>query len=281
MAGIVSAAILILAVSPAEARLQNKRSFTLAERQLLLIESMTNSVLLAALGIDASPSMNSIHWSRDRFDRMQKDLRKGDPHLGLPATTEPQVLEPLDRADLQWQRYDAIFAEIVKARRASKVQIDALTASHAGTIKALDEVVAAYEKFIYGGQHHSILSGAISGTGKLRANTQLLLRNLMMVAYHNYAKPERDQLARATVDFDQTINGLIHGNPQRHLLPAATAEIGGELTKVLLMWQKIRPILESAAAGQAVTKDQIANVAKAASDMAVPLTITLIMYLSV
>ena len=261
--------------------MQNQRSFTLAERQQLLIERMTNSVLLAALGVDAAPSLNSIHWSHDRFDRMQGDLRKGDPHLGLPPTTEPQVLETLDNADLQWQRYNEIFGEIVKTRRASKGQIDELAASHASTIKALNQLVESYKKFIYGGQHHSILSGAISGTGKLRANTQLLLRNLMMVVYHDYAEPDRDRLAQATANFDQTLNGLIHGNPERRLLPAATEEIRTELTKVLVMWQKIRPILESAAAGQAVKKDQIATVAKAASDMALPLTMTLIMYLSV
>ena len=127
---LLAAAVLILAAWPAQAQTSNNRSVTLAERQLLLIERMTNSALLAALGIDASPGLNSIHWSRDRFDRMQRSLREGGPHLGLRPTTEPQILETLDQADLQWQRYDETFAEIVASGRVSKAQIDALTASH-------------------------------------------------------------------------------------------------------------------------------------------------------
>ncbi len=285
IAGLFSAIILILAASPAAAQLQtqpqNHRSFTLAERQLLLIERMTNSALLAALGIDASPRLSSIHWSRNRFDRMQRDLREGDPYVGLSPTTEPDILEPLGRADLQWRQYDVIFGEIVTSKRATKAQIQALTTSHANTIEALRQVVKSYEYFVYGGAHHSILSSTINGTGQLRASTQLVLRGLMMAAYSDYATPDRERLAQSTREFDQTINGLIHGDIERRLLPAATPEIRAELMKVHLMWKDVRPILQSAAAGQAVTKDQIATVAKTANDMAVPLTLVLIMYLSV
>ena len=280
-AGIFSVVILILAASPAQSQTSNNRSFTLAERQLLLIERMTNSALLAALGIDASPGLNSIHWSRDRFDRMQRDLRKGDPYLGLRPTTEPQILETLGRADLQWQQYDSIFGKIVTAASASKAQIRALTASHANTIEALSQMVDSYEYFIYGGGHHSILSSTINGTGQLRASTQLVLRRLMMAAYSEYAEQDREQLAQSTRDFDQAMKGLLRGDIERRLLPAATPEIKSELLKVQVMWKEIRPILHSAAAGQAVTKKQIATVAKAANDMAVPLTLALIMYLSV
>ena len=281
IAGIVSVIILILVASPAEAQWQNNRSFTLAERQQLLIERMTNSVLIAALGIDASPSLNSIHWSRDRFDRMQRELREGNPHLGLSSTTEPKILETLDQADWQWRQYDSIFGEIVTSASVSEAQIGALAASHTDTIEALSQMVDSYKYFVYGGLHHSILSSTIKGTGHLRASTQLVLRGLMMAAYRDYAKPERQMLARSTRDFNQTINGLIHGNPDLSLLPAATREIRDELMKVQLMWKKVLPILRSAATGTAVTKDQIATVAQTANDMAVPLTLALIMYLSV
>ncbi len=281
IAGIVSVIILILAASPAEAESNNTRPFTLAERQLLLIERMTNSALLAALGIDASPGLSSIHWSRGRFDRMQTDLREGNPYIGLSPTTEPKILETLDQADSRWRRYDSIFGEIVASGKVSEAQVDALAVSHANTIEALRQMVDSYGYFVYGGRYHSILSSTINGTGRLRASTQLVLRSLMMAAYHDYATERRQQLAQSTKEFDETINGLIEGNPERRLLPAATREIRGELMKVEQMWTEVRPILKQAAAGEAVTKDQIATVAKYANDMAVPLTMALIMYLSV
>lgn len=281
IAGLFSVVLLILAASPAAASWQNNRPFTLAERQLLLIERMTNSALLAALGIDASPGLNSIHWSRDRFDRMQTDLREGNSYIGLDPTTEPEILERLDQADTRWRRYDSIFGEIVASGKASDAQVDALAANHATTIEALRQMVDSYGYFVYGGRYHSILSSTINGTGRLRAGTQLVLRSLMMAAYHEYATEQRQELAQAMKDFDQTINGLIEGDPERRLLPAATREIRGELLKVDRMWNEVRPILEQAAAGEAVTRDQIATVARTANDMAVPLTMALIMYLSV
>lgn len=281
IAGIVSAVIMILAASPTEAKWQNNQPFTLAGRQLLLIERMTNSALFATLGVDASPGLRSIHWSRDRFDQMQKSLREGNPYIGLTPTTQPEILQKLDQADLRWRQYDSIFEKIVASGKVTQAQVDALMASHANVMDALRQLVDSYGFFVYGGRYHSILSTTINATGRLRAGTQLVLRDLMMAAYHEYATEQRQQLAQATKDFEQTINGLIDGDAEHGLLPAATREIKSELTKVYQMWTEIRPILEQAAAGEAVTKDQVVTVAQHANDMAVPLTMALIMYLSV
>jgi hypothetical protein len=280
-AGILSAIIMILAASSVEAQAQNNRSFTLAGRQLLLIERMTNSALLAALGIDASPRLRSIHWSRNRFDRMQRELRDGDPHIGLRPTTKPEILVRLDRADVRWQQYETIFGEIVTSASVSKAQIRVLTASHAETIEALSQMVDSYKYFVHGGDYHSIMSSAINRTGQLRAGTQLVLRGLLMTVYYGYGVQERELLAQLTRDFDRTMNGLIYGDSELRLLPAATGEIRAELMKVDQMWSKVQRIVESAAAGEDVTNDQIATVAQHANDMAVPLTMALIMYLSI
>ncbi len=277
--GIVSGIVLSLAFSVAEAR--NIQSFTLAERQLLLIERMTNSALLAALEIDASPRLKSIHWSRNRFDKMQVNLLKGNEHLGLRPTTEPKILEKLEKTELEWRRYNAIFGDIVASGKASKAQIAALTASHGNTIGALRQTVESYRYFVNGGRHHSILSSTINGTGRLRASAQLLLRELLMTAYTKYATPERHKLAESTKEFDRTISGLINGDPGRGLLTAATLDIERELLKVHKMWKEVRPILDTAASGSAVSPDKIAIVARYANKMAVPLTLALIMYLNV
>ncbi len=285
IAGMVSAIILILAAAQAPAaaavKPRNIQSFTLAERQLLLIERMTNSALLEILEIDASPRLKSIHWSRDRFGKMQTNLLEGNARLGLRPTTEPKILETLDKTELEWRRYDAIFGKIVASGKVSRTEIIALTASHASTTDALKKTVNSYRYFVNGGRHHSILSSTINGTGRLRASAQLVLRELMMAVYSKYAMQERHTLARSTKDFDQTINGLIFGDPEIGLLAAATPEIKRELLKVHLMWKEVRPILDAAAAGTAITNDKIAIVARYANKMAVPLTMALIMYLNV
>jgi hypothetical protein len=281
IAGLASVLLLVLAASPAQAAWNNTQPFTLAERQLLLLERMTNSALFAALRLKESPGLSSIHWSRGRFDRMLGHLREGNPYTGLEPTTEPEILDKLNRASMQWRQYNAIFGEIVTAGKASQVQIHELTTSHATTVEALKGVVDSYGFFVYGGRYHSILSSTINGTGRLRASTQAVLRNLLMVVYHEYDAPDRERLAQATEDFNQTIDGLLNGSQERRLLPAANRGIRDELLKVELMWNEVRPILDAAVAGRAVTKEEIGIVVKAANAMAVPLTMALIMYLSV
>ncbi|NNG05958.1 MAG: hypothetical protein HKM95_17900 [Inquilinus sp.] len=280
LAGIFTAVALILAAVPAEARSDASRSFTLAARQWLLIERMTNSALLAALEIDVSPRLSAIHWSRDRFDRTQSELRDGDPLLGISPTTRPEIIGALNRVDARWQRYDSIFREIAASETISARQIRALTESHAETTEALAEMVDAYEHFVNGGYNHTILSTTIDGVEQLRAQTQLLLRALLTAAYHEDAASERQHLARSTQDFGRMLGGLIYGDPDLRLMPAPTQGIKDELKRVERMWLETQPILESAAVGDAVSESEIATVAQHANEMALPLTMALLMYLT-
>ena len=273
--GAIAIILMLLAAAPLEARADGHRSFAMAGRQWLLIERMTNSALLAALEVAASPSMNSVHWSRDRFDRTHSELLTEDRQ----SPGRPEIVTALDRVDSQWRQYDRIFSEIAGAGRISSDQIRSLTDSHAATVDALGQMVDAYQFYVHGGSSHSILSATIDEAGKLRAHTQSVLRALLMVAYTE-SEPDRQRLIQSTQEFNRILMGLIHGDGDLRLLPAPTREIRDELMKVDRMWKEALPVLEAAARGNAVTNDQIAAVAQYSNDMAVPLTMALLMYLS-
>lgn len=273
------AVISILAAMPAQARTEANRSFTLAGRQWLLIERMTNSALLAALGVEASPSLSSVHWSRNRFDRTLNELRYGNSHFGMSPADRPEILDVLDRVDVRWRRYDSIFRDIAASPQVTKQQIQELTLSHADTTAALAELVDGFEYFANGGRDHTILSTTINGVGRLRARTQLVLRGLLTIAYDREAAEPRARLAQSVRDFDEILNGLVNGDPERRLLRPPTQEIVDELRIVEEMWRQAQPILDAVATGKDVTSEEIATVAGYASEMAVPLTMTLLMYL--
>lgn len=274
--GIIALVLILLAAVPLEARADGNRAFAMAGRQWLLIERMTNSALLAALDVSASPSMNSVHWSRNRFDRTHSELLTGDQD----QRSRPEIVTALDRVDSQWRQYDRIFSEIAGAGSISSDQIRTLTDSHAATVAALGEMVDAYELYVHGGSSHSILSATIDEAGKLRAHTQSVLRALLLVAYNDRSEADRQRLIQSTQDFNRILMGLIHGDGELRLLPAPTREIRDELMKVDRMWKEALPVLEAAARGSTVTDEQIATVAQYSNDMAVPLTMALLMYLS-
>ncbi len=272
--------IAILATVPAEARSDANRSFTLAGRQWLLLEMMTNSALLAALGVEASPSLASIHWSRDRFDTVQYELRVGDERLGLRPATRPEIVDRLDRVDARWRRYDSIFGEIRDSSSITQEQIQALAVSHAELTESLMRMVETFEYYVDGGRSHTMLSSTVNGLGRLRAQTQQVLRGLLTVAYDGGSGQERDSLIRSANEFNQTLAGLINGDPSRLLLRPPTPEIGDELRKVDRLWREAQPILNAAASGTSVSPEEIAAAARYSSEMAVPLTMALLMYLS-
>lgn len=277
-AGIFGIIVLLLAAVPQEARSDGNRAFAMAGRQWLLIERMTNSALLAALDVSASPSMSSVHWSRSRFDRTHTELLVGDERQA--GSVRPEILATLQRVDAQWRRYDAIFSGISAAEEITDHQVRQLTTSHADTIIALSQMVDAYEHYLHGGSNHSILSTTIDETGRLRAHTQRVLRSLLMVVYERGAESDRRRLVRSTGEFDRILNGLIHGDGELRLISAPTEEILDELLAVERMWREVLPILEAASDGEQVSNEQIAAVAQYANDMAVPLTMALLMYLS-
>lgn len=269
-----------LAAVPAEARSDANRSFTLAGRQWLLLEMMTNSALLAALDVEASPSLSAIHWSRNRFDAVQLNLRVGDPRLGLSPATRPEIIDRLDRVDARWRRYDSIFGEIRNSSGVSQQQIQALTASHAEVTEALVGMVETFEFYVDGGNSHTMLSSTVNGLGRLRAQTQQVLRGLLTVAYGGASAQDRDSLVRLTNDFSLTLAGLINGDPSRLLLKPPTQEIGQALREVEQLWREAQPILNAAVGGRPVSSDEIAAAARYSTDMAVPLTMALLLYLS-
>ena len=270
--------ILVLATVPEQARADGNRSFAMAGRQWLLIERMINSALLAALEVPASPSMRSVHWSRNRFDQTHAELLVGDQRQG--GSVRPEILDALQRVDAQWRRYDAIFSGLSAGGTITDEQVRQLTSSHADTIAALNQMVDAYQHYIHGGRNHSILSSTIDETGRLRAHTQRVLRSLLMVVYERGAESDRRRLTQSTGEFDRVLNGLIHGDSELRLIQAPTAEILDELLVVERMWHEVLPILEAAGNGETVSGEQIATVAQYANDMAVPLTMALLMYLS-
>lgn len=280
LVSLVLLCIMTLTTVPAEARSDANRSFTLAARQWLLLERMTNSALLSALGVEASPSLDSIHWSRNRFDTVQLELRVGDPRLGLRPATRPEIINRLDQVDARWRRYDSIFGEIRGSSNVTQQQIRALAASHDELAEALAGMVDTFEYYVDGGQSHTMLSTTIDGLGRLRARTQLVLRSLLTVAYDDGSGQQRDFLIRSAAEFNQTLASLINGDPSRRILQPPTPEIRESLREVDRLWREVLPILNSAASGDSVSSDDIAAVARYSNDMAVPLTMALLMYLS-
>lgn len=280
--GLLACLALSLAAPPADARSDLNRSINLAAGQWLLVEQMTNGAMLAALGIDADQNIRGVREARDQFSRTLRGLRYGDHELGLVRASQEEILDALARVEAVWPRYDQQIQTIIVSLHGpggiDEAQIGNLSVLHAQMTEALDPAIAVFREYSYGGDTHSILTTTLNGSVDLRSRTQLILRELLAIAHRQDEEQNRRQLSRDAQDFHRTLSGLIHGDLERRLLPAATDEIRAELAKVQQLWAEIEPILAGIAAGGAVDQRSIATVSRHTDRMIGPLTQTSLMY---
>ncbi len=281
-AGLLACLALSLATPPADARSDLDRSLNLAAGQWLLVEQMTNGAMLAALGIDAEQNIRGVREARDQFSRTLRGLRYGDSELGLTGASEEEILDELTRVEAVWPRYDQLIQTIIVSLHGpggiDEDQISDLSVFHGQMTEALDRAIAVFREYAYGEYTHSILTTTLHGSVELRSRTQLILGELLAIAYRQDEMQNRRLLGRSTREFDRTLNGLIHGDLERRLLPAATDEIRAELAKVQQLWAEIQPILAGVAAGGSVDQGSIATVSRHTDRMIGPLTQTSLMY---
>ena len=282
VAGVLLCIGLIMATLPADARSTLNRSINMAAQQSLLTERMTNGTMLAVLGIDAERNIREVRSSRDLFNRTLRGLRSGDPELGLVPALHPEIIAEIERIEAFWPRYDrtlqGILTSLMASSEISDMQIRQLSDIHTLMIEAVGRTVGAFEHFSNGGNTYSIVTTTLSKSGQLRAHTQLVLGELLAVAYRSDDVQSRRMLGQATRDFDRALLGLIHGDIEMRLLPAPTLEIDAELTKVQRLWTEIRPILERISTGAEVDAALLATVSYATNRMIEPLNTAILMY---
>lgn len=280
--GLIVGVALTLMATTADARSSLNRSISLASQESLLIEQMTNGTMLAVLNIDREQNLREVQEAHDLFDRTLRGLRSGDPELGLVAATAPEVLGQLDRVEAFWPRYDTTITDITLALSTSadvdQSYIRELEDIHTLMIESVDGMIDAFEKHTHGGGTHSILSSTLNGSGQLRSFSQLMLGEMLAIAYNYHEAENREQLGTATRNFDRTLAGLINGDPELRLLPAPNDDIGAQLTEIAQLWSQLRPILQRASSGEAVDERAIATVSHVTRRMIEPLNTAVSLY---
>ena len=281
-AGILACLALILVAQPAESRSEFNRSINLAGRQLLLVEQMTNGTMLAALGIESEQNIGNVRAARDLFSQTLRGLRDGDEELGLIPASQPEVIAEITLIEAFWPRYDQTLQSILVSLMASSEvgapRIRELTDIHVLIIGAVDRTVAAFEQYSHGGGTHSILTSTLHGSGQLRSNSQLVLGELLAIAFRNNDAQNRRLLGENTRAFDRTLAGLIEGDAELRLLPAPNEAIRAELGVVEQLWSQVRPTLLRIASGEPVDERSIATVYTVTTRMIEPLNAATLLY---
>jgi len=83
-------------------------TINLAGKQRMLTQKMTKELLLIANGIDADASKTALSKTAGLFEKTLEGLIKGDADLGLPATTDKDILSQLEKVKGLWSGYKPV-----------------------------------------------------------------------------------------------------------------------------------------------------------------------------
>lgn len=145
--GLLVGAALILMSWPASARSDVDPTIHLASQQWRLVDQITQSTMLAALGITSERHVRAIEEARDRFSRDLSGLRDSDAEFNPAEASQPEMMSPIARLEAIWPHYDATLQTIITELRTAPWVDDAhikeLAEIHTQIILAIDDTIDA------------------------------------------------------------------------------------------------------------------------------------------
>lgn len=248
--------------TPAAAQVVDfEHSLALAEQQSALSQRMAKEVILIALGYNKNENLRNLEFNHEQFARILNGLRYGDIELALPPTSDPEIMEHLERVSEIWPLFDGAVQEAVHSGSISNGQVRLVADMSRPLLAAVGEVIETYEDQAQRNQLFSMLTVAIEQSGHAGMLSQLMAKDYFLIAFGYQTQRNREELRASMQEFELVISGLTSGDLDRMLLPAPTPQIQGHLRTVQRLWQDMREPLNRAVAGDDIDEDSISIVA--------------------
>jgi hypothetical protein len=228
----------------------------------VMAQNMVMEVLLAALGSETERRLQELKDVRARCAAILRSLRHGDESLALAATTNPKVLENLDKVDYFWTKFDAVIQASTDVGLVTAEQVRTVATVSQPLVNAMDKMVASYEYFAYGGRTFSVLSRTVSAAEAQGALVHRMTREYLLVVYGHEVGRNRIRLAESTALFDRTLKGLISGDTELQVLPAPSQALKEQFKAVRSVWDEYLPLVTGATGSAGANPEKLERVAR-------------------
>jgi methyl-accepting chemotaxis protein len=139
----------------------------IAGRQRMLSQKMAKEALSLSLGLgDAGQLRQQLQATGQLFGKSLQGLRNGDPQMGLPATSDPEILALIDQVQGRWTPVQAALAALVSSQPDSEAFGQARQVIVQGNLELMRGMNQATEMY------------AAGATAKVRALKVLMLCGL-------------------------------------------------------------------------------------------------------
>jgi len=236
----------------------------LSGKQRMLTQKMSKEVMLVALDVDLDKNLQNLVETSSLFDKTLKGLRNGSDELRLPPTTSKRILRQLDKIDELWAGFYPTVQAIIKNRKVSGEQVDAIAANNLPLLKEMNKAVGLYEKDAKKGGLKSDpgLAATLNLSGKQRMLTQKMSKEFLLVAYGHQAAANKLSLLETYTLFERTLKGLLDGDETLGLPGTQQDDIRKQLGVVNGLWTEFKPIVSKGSAdGAAIDRGMIEKLA--------------------
>ncbi len=119
----------------------------LAGKQRMLTQKMSKEILLISLKYDVDGSKGDLRSTSSLFDRTLKGLRDGDGDLGLPGTTNPEIVAQLSKVSELWKTFKPLVdsAADIDSQEITMVTLEKTAQLNLPLLKEMNKAVKMYE----------------------------------------------------------------------------------------------------------------------------------------
>lgn len=275
---VLALGMMIGATSAKAQKVDYGRAINLTGMQRMLTQKMAKEALLVALAINEDQNLENLEASRSLFRRTLTGLREGDMELGLLPTTDPQILEKLEKVEEIWPLYNTTIQDALDSGSVSESQLARIVELNVPLLKAVSETIMTYKLLASHGALNSMLGSAIDHAGRQVMLSQKMSKEFLLIASGHDIERNRRNLEETAALFDRTLTALLEGNAEMRILPAPNPEINGQLRKVQQIWMEFRPLLDRALGGKETDAAAMAQVARMNTPLLKAMNMVVFMY---
>jgi len=214
----------------------------LAGKQRMLTQKMSKEMLLIAKGVQVDANKANLEKTANLFDKTLKGLVNGDADLGLPKTTDADILAQLAKVSELWAGFKPN-VDAVLAGKTDKGVLEKVAAQNLPLLKNMNKAVQMYAK-MSGSKLDPAMATTINLAGKQRMLTQKMTKELLLVANGIDVEANKANLAKTVGLFEKTLKGLFDGDADLGLPGTKDAGIRAQLGTVKGLWAEYKPILD-------------------------------------
>ena len=219
------------------------RQINLSGRQRMLTQKMSKEALLYALKVEPAKSRLKMLQTAQLFDRTLKGLMHGDAEQNLAPAHDPAILKQLRKVRALWKDFLPVVIRLGKAKEADRASIETIARLNLPLLAEMNRAVKMFESA--SGADTAELAVVINLAGRQRMLTQKMAKEYLLAAYGIAPDANRAEMRKTIALFDQTLKGLLDGDPGRGLPGTKDPAIRAQLEKVVALWAQYRPMLQT------------------------------------